>query len=146
MFIGGGPGSNAGGIRIIVLSILIFTTIANVRNREQVVVYDKNINGKLIKKAVAIFMMDITIVFLGILGIALTDSNNVINTSFYVVSTFTNTGLSTLDMNTLSFAGKCISIIIMYFGRIAPITFISLFTPIDNKRSGVIYPDIDLML
>ena len=141
MFIGGGPGSNAGGIRVVVL-----TTVANIRDREQVVAYYRNINDKLIKKAVAIFMIDALIVFLGVVGIALTEQQNVLDTVFYVISTFSNTGLSTFDLTTLTDVGKILSMIIMYIGRIAPITFVSLFTPIDHKKSGIKYPDIDLML
>ncbi len=146
MFIGGGPGSNAGGIRVVVFAILIFTTIANLRNHEQVVVHYKNINDKFIRKAVAILMLDSFIVFLGVVGIALSENQGVLETIFYVISSFSNTGLVTFDMETLSVAGKIISVLIMYIGRIAPITFISLFTPMENKRAGIRYPDIDLML
>ncbi len=146
MFIGGGPGSNAGGIRVVVLAILLLTTIANIRDRDQVVAYYRNINDKLIKKAVAIFMIDALIVFLGVIGIALTEQQSVLDTVFYVVSSFTNTGLATFEMTTLTDTGKIISMLIMYIGRIAPITFVSLFTPIDHKKSGIKYPDIDLML
>jgi len=125
---------------------LIFTTIANLRNHEQVVVHYKNINDKFIRKAVAILMLDSFIVFLGVVGIALSENQGVLETIFYVISSFSNTGLVTFDMETLSVAGKIISVLIMYIGRIAPITFISLFTPMENKRAGIRYPDIDLML
>lgn len=146
MFIGGAPGSNAGGIRVIVFAILIFTTIANLRNHEQVVVHYKNINDKLVKKAVAIFSIDLWIVFGGVIGIVLSENQGVLETIFYVISSFSNTGLITFNIENLSFAGKIISIFIMYIGRIAPITFISLFTPMENKKAGIKYPDIDLML
>ena len=64
MFIGGGPGSNAGGIRVVVFAILILTTISNIKNREDVVVFYRSINDKMIKKAIAILNIDLFIVFI----------------------------------------------------------------------------------
>lgn len=146
MFIGGGPGSNAGGIRVMVFSILILTTIANIRGRDDVVVFYKSIPDKTIKKAVTVLHIDLFIVLIGVMGLSITENQSVLDLLFYVVSTFSNTGLSTIDMESLTFAGKCISIFIMYIGRIAPITFVSLFIPTDNKKSGIKYPNMDVML
>lgn len=146
MFIGGGPGSNAGGIRVVVFAILILTAISNLRNREEVVVFYRSIDNKTIRKATTIFVVDLLIVFIGMLAITLTDKQSLLDTLFYVVSTFSNTGLSGIDMNHLTFLGKCISIAIMYVGKIAPITLVSLFLPVENKKSGIKYPNMDWML
>lgn len=146
MFIGGGPGSNAGGIRVVVFAILILTAISNLRNREEVVVFYRSIDNKTIRKATTIFVIDLLIVFIGMLAITLTDKQSLLDTLFYVVSTFSNTGLSGIDMNHLTFLGKCISIAIMYVGKIAPITLVSLFLPVENKKSGIKYPNMDWML
>ncbi len=146
MFIGGGPGSNAGGIRVVVFSILILTTLANVKGNDDVVVFYRNINDKMIKRAVTILHIDLLLVFFGLMGLCLTENQSVMDTLFYVVSTFSNTGLTTIDIEQLTVAGKWISIFIMYIGRIAPITFISLFVPMDRKKSGIKYPNMDVML
>ncbi len=146
MFIGGGPGSNAGGIRVMVFLILILTSIADLKGQDEVVVFYRSINDKVIKKAITILSMDLVIVFVGMLGISLTENQSVLDTTFYVISTFSNTGLSTIGLETLTTAGKWISIFIMYIGRIAPITFISLFVPMDHKKSGIKYPNMDVML
>lgn len=146
MFIGGGPGSNAGGIRVMVFLILILTTIANLKGQEDVVVHYRSIQDKVIKKAITILSIDLWIVFVGMLGLTLTENHSILDTAFYVISTFSNTGLTTIDLETLTTAGKWISIFIMYIGRIAPITFVSLFVPMDHKKSGIKYPNIDVML
>ena len=80
------------------------------------------------------------------LGLSLTENKSLLDILFYVVSAFSNTGLSTFDVTELTFIGKCITIFIMYIGRIAPITLVSLFIPTDNKKSGIKYPNMDLML
>lgn len=146
MFIGGGPGSNAGGIRVVVFAILILTAIANLRNREEVVVFYRSIDQKTIRKATTIFVVNLMIVLIGMLGITLTDNPSLLDSLFYIVSTFSNTGLSGIDLYALSFWGKCISVVIMYLGKIAPITLVSLFLPVENKKSGMKYPNMDWML
>lgn len=146
MFIGGGPGSNAGGIRVMVFTVLILTTIANIKGRDDVVVFYRNIPDKMIKKAITILSIDLLIVFVGMLALGITESQSVLDTAFYVVSTFSNTGLSTINMESLTVVGKVISVFIMYIGRIAPITFVSLFIPLDHKKSGIRYPNMDVIL
>lgn len=76
----------------------------------------------------------------------MTEKQSLLDTLFYIVSSFSNTGLSTMNLTELSAGGKCITTLIMYIGRIAPITLVSLFIPMDNKKSGIKYPNMDLML
>lgn len=146
MFIGGGPGSNAGGIRVMVFVVLLLTTWANICDKNEVVAYYRTINEKTIKKAIAILNIDLLIVFLGLLGLVLTDNKSVIDTLFYSVSEFSNTGLTTFDLSSLTSTGKFISIILMYAGRIAPFSFTSLFIQTDKKNSGIKYPNMDVIL
>ena len=146
MFIGGGPGSNAGGIRIMVFVILILTTWANIRERDDVVVYYRSINERTIRKAISVFNIDLFIVFGGLLGLVLSENKSVIDTLFYTVSEFSNTGLTTLNLSELSTIGKLISIIVMYAGRIAPFSFTSLFIQTDRKNNVIKYPNIDVIL
>lgn len=146
MFIGGGPGSNAGGIRVMVFAILILTAVANLRNREEVVIFYRKIEDKTIKKAITIFLVDLGIVWLGMMAMVITDRKSLLDTLFYIVSTFSNTGLATIDVGQLTFLGKCISILIMYIGKIAPISLVSLFMPMHHKESGIQYSSMDVIL
>ena len=146
MFIGGGPGSNAGGVRVMVFIVLILTTLANIQEREEVVVYYRRINESTIKKAISILNIDLLIVFVGLLGLILSESKSLIDTLFYTVSEFSNTGLSTFNLSELSNIGKFISIIVMYGGRIAPFSFTSLFMQNDKKNSAIKYPNMDVIL
>ena len=146
MFIGGGPGSNAGGIRVMVFVVLILTTWANIQEKEEVVVYYRSINEKTIKKAVSVFNIDLLIVLLGLLSLILSEKQGLIDMLFYCVSEFSNTGLTTFNLVELSSIGKFISIIIMFAGRIAPFSFTSLFIQNNKNSSGIKYPNIDVIL
>lgn len=146
MFIGGGPVSNAGGIRVNVFAILILTLVADFKRRDEIVIAYRSISDKIVKRCITIFMVDSFIIMICSMLFTLTDGKNIIDVLFYIVSSFSTTGLSTIDVSQISFGGKCISIFIMYIGRIAPITFVSLFIPTDNKKSGIRYPNMDVML
>lgn len=146
MFIGGAPISNAGGIRVNVFAILILTAMANLKNREQVVIFYRSISDKIVKRCITIFIIDSLIVMICSMLFTLTDGKDILDVLFYIVSSFSTTGLSTIDVSQISFAGKCVSIFIMYIGRIAPITFVSLFIPMDHKKSGIKYPNMDVIL
>ena len=146
MFIGGGPGSNAGGIRVVVFAVLILTTISNLKNDDNVVIFYKTISDKMVKKAITILSIDILIVLVGCFMLYITDPNGVLELMFFVISLFSNTGLDIIDMNALSFAGKIICIFVMYIGRIAPITLVSLFVPTESKSRGIKYPNMDIVL
>ena len=146
MFIGGAPISNAGGIRVNVFAILILTAIANLKNRDEVVISYRTISDKIVKRCVTIFTVDSLIVLICSMLFTLTDGKDILDVLFYIVSSFSTTGLSTIDVSQISFAGKCISIFIMYVGRIAPITFVSLLIPTNNKKTGIRYPNMDVIL
>ncbi len=146
MFVGGSPGSNAGGIRIMVFVVLLLTTIANIKGRDEIVVSYRSIHDKIVKRAITILTIDLFLIFSGMIGLTITENQSVLDTLFYAVSAFSNTGLSTFDITTLSLAGKCVTIIIMYMGRIAPITFVSLFVPTKRKTTGIKYPNMDVIL
>ena len=146
MFIGGGPVSNAGGLRVNVFTILILTAIANLRNRDEIVVSYRSISDTIVKRCVTIFIIDTLIIMVCSMLFTLTDGKNILDVLFYIVSSFSTTGLTTIDVSQISFAGKCISIFVMYVGRIAPITFLSLFVPTDKKKTGIKYPTMDIML
>lgn len=146
MFVGGSPGSNAGGIRIMVFVVLLLTAIANVKGRDEVVVAYRSIPDKTIKKAITILTVDLLIIFAGVIGLSLSENLSLLDTLFYVVSSFSNTGLSTINVIELSFAGKLIAAGIMYFGRIAPITFVSVFVSTKDGNNGIRYPNLEIML
>lgn len=145
MFIGGAPISNAGGIRVNVFAILLLTMINNLKNRDDVVIFYRTINQKIIKRAVTILSINMLVILIGSMLFALSENFGILDILFYIVSSFTTTGLSTINIYEISWIGKIITIFVMYLGRIAPITFLSLF--ISNKKTSEIkYPEIDIIL
>jgi len=123
MFVGGSPGSTAGGVKTTTLGIVIFTLISVLRGRQDAEVYKRRISQPVVFKAMAIFMLSITIVIIGVMILSITEIGASFETILYeVISAFGTVGLSQGLTPTLSSVGKVTIAIIMYLGRVGPLT------------------------
>ena len=146
MFIGGAPGSTSGGIRIVVFVILILTTSATLRNKRDIIVFNKKINNSYIRKSVTIVVLSLVLIFVSIIAFMYLDNIGPLNIVFHCFSTFSAVGFGLVNASVLNAYGKIITIILMFIGRVGPISAISLFL-IDRKTSeNIIYPDGNLIL
>lgn len=146
MFIGGAPGSTSGGIRIVVFAILILTTSATLRNKKNIVIFNKKVNQSYIRKSVTIVVLSLTAIFLAIIGFMYLNNVGALNIIFYCFSMFSAVGIGLLDPIVLNIFGKIISIILMFVGRVGPITAISLLLIDKKNKENIIYPDGNLIL
>ncbi|MFH5835401.1 TrkH family potassium uptake protein [Proteiniclasticum sp. C24MP] len=123
MFVGGSPGSTAGGVKTTTLGIVVFTLISVLRGRQDAEVYKRRISQSIVFKAMAIFMLGITIVIIGVMILSITEVGSSFETILYeVISAFGTVGLSQGLTPTLSSVGKVTIAIIMYLGRVGPLT------------------------
>lgn len=123
MFVGGSPGSTAGGVKTTTLGIVIFTLISVLKGRQDAEVYKRRISQSVVFKAMAIFMLGITIVIIGVMILSITEIGASFETILYeVISAFGTVGLSQGLTPTLSSVGKVTIAIIMYLGRVGPLT------------------------
>lgn len=145
MFIGGGAGSTAGGIRLMNFAILWLLPLATIRDEEIVIGYRK-IDINTIKKSITIVITYIFLVIVAFMILLSIENVESMDLLFEIVSAFTNTGLTTFDINKLATISKVLLIIYMYIGRLGPITFLALFTSKSKQLNSVSYPNADLML
>ena len=74
MFIGGAPGSTAGGLKVTTFGVLIMSTIAVIKGEEEPVVFNKHIGAKTISKALALVIVCLGIVILVTFTLTLTEN------------------------------------------------------------------------
>lgn len=134
MFIGGAPGSTSGGIKIVAFSIIILTTISVLKNKNDVIVFDRKISESFIKKSICMTIISLFTIFIGIILLVLFDDFGLINITFHTISAFSAVGLTLFDCTFLNIAGKIITIFIMFIGRIGPLSVAGLFI-IDKKQN-----------
>lgn len=132
MFIGGSPGGTAGGVKTTTVGILAMTFWANITNRNDVVAQNRRIHPSTIYRAITIIVSGITVWFIVILMLQVTQQISARSLIFEATSALGTVGLSTGATPLLDEIGKIIIIIAMFAGRIGPMT---LFMLLSAKQS-----------
>lgn len=135
MFIGGSPGSTAGGIKTTTFACLLLTTISVVKGEEDVNCLNRRLPFETIKRAVSIFLIGLAIVFSTAIILTITDSSlKFINLLFESTSAFGTVGLSAGITDKLSTLGRLVITLTMYIGRVGPLTMAYAFAKRNKKR------------
>lgn len=152
MFIGGSPGSAAGGIKTTTAVVLVFTALAMIRNRRDIVILDRTISAGVVGAALSVFIIGIMAV-LSLFGLLLiTEQGNLSAGAFTfdallfdTISAFGTVGLTTGTVPLLTAAGKLIIIAGMFIGRVGPLT-LALFIGMREERELIRYPEEDVII
>jgi len=134
MFIGGSPGSTAGGIKTATFGVILFGIYAEIIGKEDVEFARRRISAETVSRSLAILMIALTIVSIVAIMLSLTEFGfEFLDILFETVSAFGTVGLSTGLTGDLSTAGKIIISITMFLGRLGPIT---VATAIAERHTG----------
>jgi trk system potassium uptake protein TrkH len=134
MFIGGAPGSCAGGIKVTTLRVLAAAIWSQMQGKAQANIGKFAIRENAVKKAMVLFILASMIIFLAAFLLDFTEGGNkphflvrgqFLEILFESVSAFCTVGLSTGITATLSNAGKWIIIVLMFVGRLGPFVLIA---------------------
>lgn len=139
MFIGGGSGSTAGGIRVTTLAVLLLAIWAEARGRRDIEAFGKRIGTEVLRGAVAIILIALSIVIIGT-GIFMAQTGIPLDRSLYeVVSAYATCGLSTGITGDLPANAKMTLVIMMYTGRVGSLT-IAAALALNKQRRVIRYP------
>jgi trk system potassium uptake protein TrkH len=139
MFIGGGSGSTAGGIRVTTLAVLLLAIWAEARGRRDMEAFGKRIGTEVLRGAVAITIVSLSIVIVGT-GVFMSQTGIPLDRSlFEVVSAYATCGLSTGITGDLPSDAKMTLIVMMYIGRVGSLT-IAAALALNKQRRVIRYP------
>lgn len=143
MFIGGSPGSTAGGIKTVTLAVVIMTAAAALRKREEVEMFKRSVRIVVVGRAVTVTLLFAAVLFTATLALSITENSNGFTMSeimFEASSALGTVGLTTGITPSLTTAGKLIIIAAMLIGRLGPLTLLAALT-FDIKPAKYNYPD-----
>ncbi len=143
MFIGGSPGSTAGGIKTVTLAVVIMTVIAALRKREEVEMFKRSVRIVVVGRAITVTLLFVLVLFGAALVLSITENANGFTMSdifFETGSALGTVGLSTGITSSLTTAGKLIIIAVMLIGRLGPLTLLAALT-FNLKPVRYNYPD-----
>ncbi len=145
MFIGASPGSTGGGIKTTTFAVLLLSVYATFRGRDQVEAFNRTLVPASIFKALSLLVFALIIVIM-VFGILLATENiDFLPLLFETISAFGTVGLSTGVTASLSTTGKILIILLMYAGRIGPLT-LGLALAREMKKRKIGYPDARVMI
>lgn len=146
MFIGAGSGSTAGGIKITTFAVLIATVWAQLKGKEDVVLFKRRIVMETILKALTVATSGVLIVVIVTFVLSITEKGFVfIMYLFEAASAFGTVGLSMGLTPELSTIGRVLIILTMFAGRLGPITLAFAITK-RRKQEAFHHPKGNLMI
>ena len=134
MFVGGAPGSCAGGIKVTTFRVLGASIWSQIKGKRQTVIGKFAVDEEAVKKAMVLFVVAIVIIFLAVFLLDFTEGGDkphdqvrgqYLELLFESISAFGTVGLSTGLTPMLSTAGKWVIIFLMFIGRLGPFVMIS---------------------
>ncbi|HOV77955.1 MAG TPA: potassium transporter TrkG, partial [Sedimentisphaerales bacterium] len=134
MFVGGSPGSTAGGIKTVTLAIVLATVMATLRKRTDLEMFHRSIRIVVLRRAVTIIVLFVAVILLATMILTITERSHYpgdftfLDLTFEVVSAICTVGLSTGVTPLLTDAGKLIIILVMLIGRLGPLTLLAALT------------------
>ncbi|WP_018154978.1 TrkH family potassium uptake protein [Demetria terragena] len=123
MFIGGGSAGTAGGIKITTFLILAAAMWAEIRGESDVVIAHRSINSSTLRQALTVALSGVALVMTGAVILMLSSDLSLDLASFEATSAFATVGLSANVTPTLDPVGKVVLMVLMFVGRVGPITF-----------------------
>jgi trk system potassium uptake protein TrkH len=122
MFIGGSPGSTAGGVKTTTVSVLLSTIVSEFRGRENTEMFKRTIPVGVIKKALVMFGVSSILVAVFAALLLFFEQKQFSSCLFETISAFGTVGLSADLTESLSTRGKLLMTILMFIGRLGPLT------------------------
>lgn len=145
MFIGGSPGSTAGGLKTTTFGVLVLSTISIFKEEDEVTIFNKHIDSKTIRKALAIIMVYLGLIFLVIFILSLSENFKVLDIAYEVASAFGTVGASRGITGDFSNVGKIMITLSMYLGRIGPMTM-AYSIGLKSKTKYIRFPEANISI
>lgn len=124
MFIGAGPASTSGGIKVTTFAVLGFAMWADVRGEGDVVAFRRRIPTAAVRQALTVALLSIGLVVGTALLLEITADIGLTDALFEAASAFGTVGLSTGVTPDLPVTGKLLLALVMLAGRVGPVTFV----------------------
>ena len=124
MFVGAGPGSTGGGIKVTTAAVVAVTLIGYLKGHESVDISGRRIEADAVRRAFCTMVFYFILAATGALIMIMCQPLPLKDTLFEAFSAFGTVGLSTGITRSLTVIPKLVLILLMYSGRIGSLTVI----------------------
>ncbi len=128
MFVGGSPGSTAGGVKTTSVIVLLFYAGAMVLNKEDINLFGRRLTDEVVKKANAVVIINATLTIVAtVIIMTLQPLLNFEDVLFEVLSAIGTVGMTVGITRDLDIIARVILIVLMYCGRLGSLSFALVF-------------------
>lgn len=147
MFIGAGSGSTAGGIKVTTAALLFLALWAVITNKQDVNVFNRRIPQELINRALSIAISGILFIFTIFFLLTITEKGaELTKILFETVSAFGTVGMSAGLTGELTPVGRILITVMMFIGRLGPLTMAFALMFHAKKNSHVRYAEEKILI
>lgn len=132
MFIGGSPGSTAGGIKTTTFAVLMINTASFIRHRKNTGVFDRRLPDGTLIKASTVFFFNLSLALCATVMLCMMNNFDSLDIAFEAFSAIGTVGMTTGITRELSEASRYILVFLMFCGRVGSVSFA---TALVEKRS-----------
>lgn len=148
MIIGGSPAGTAGGIKTTTVAVLLLTTLSVLRGSRDTECYGRKIAPEIIRVGITITLVTFLFWLFGVTVMTVVEpEQDFLNLMYEATSAMATVGLTADLTPALSDASHVILILLMYIGRIGPMTMALLFSGhADKKKQFRSLPEAKIMV
>ncbi|MCR5703268.1 MAG: potassium transporter KtrB [Eubacterium sp.] len=140
MLIGGSPVGTAGGIKTTTVAIILIEVVSVIRGKEEAEVFRRRISKENVRTAITVATISVLSAIVAMIVLSETEGASIKVIAYEVFSAIGTVGLSMDFTSSLSVIGKYIIILLMFMGRIGPITLASAFAAKQSRAKETELP------
>ena len=149
MFIGASPASTGGGVKTTTVAVLALTVWSVIRGDADVQLARRRVPPGLIRRALAIVSISLAMALGGTMLLTLLegDGQPFLDMMFEAFSAMATVGVSSAGTPNLSAGSKTVLALMMFFGRVGPLTMASALASRQNRNASKIrYPEEEITI
>ena len=132
MFIGGAPGSTAGGIKVTTIVVLLVYLKASLTRTVGYNIFGRRLEDDALRKSAAVFCTNLFLATTAALILCTLQNFNGLDTLLEVISAISTVGMTAGLTTQLNMISRMVVILLMYLGRVGSLSFAISFT--DTKK------------
>lgn len=149
MFIGGSPGSIAGGIKTTTAAVITGMVISKFKGKKQVIFWNRSISEDITNKSMTLVILAFIFIYASTITLlsinSFDDKNSFLQVIFEVISAFGTVGLSTGITPRFPDPGKLLLSLVMFVGRVGPFAIITAIS-VSMKTADIEIADENIMI
>ena len=127
-------------------AVIVATIISTLKGKEETIIFWRKVSNFTVRMAFTIFTLFAFAIFIAMIVFMNHNNIGIEKILFDCISAISNTGFSLADPSELNSVGSSILIVLMYIGRIGPLSLVLAFVHKDNRQKFVEYPEEKVIL